>query len=146
MTKRYLRKLFAEYSTLDQRSDCLECQSQEIIDALIAFEREEMRFHRRLYRNRAYFSLDCDDGIERTTLTHIADPYDAFEQKLMRRQIYAALVALPDKQAQRIYAHFFLGKSKTESARAEGIHERAVRVAIARGLRKLRSVLEKHQE
>ena len=79
MTKRYLRNLLAEYSTLEQRSDCLACLSQEIRDALIASEREEMRFHRRLYRNRAYFSLDCDDGIGRTALTHIADPYDVFE-------------------------------------------------------------------
>ena len=51
--------------------------------------------------------------------------------------------SLPDKQAKRIYAHFILGMTKQDIARAEGVHEKVVRVAIERGLRHLEKILKK---
>ena len=37
------------------------------------------------------------------------------------------------KRQKRIYAHFILGMTKQDIARAEGVHEKVVRVAIERG-------------
>ena len=54
----------------------------------------------------------------------------------------AAIASLPDKQAKRIYAHFILGMTKQDIARAEGVHEKVVRVAIERGLRRLEKILK----
>lgn len=40
------------------------------------------------------------------------------------------------------YAHFILGMTKQDIARAEGVHEKVVRVAIERGLRRLEKILK----
>ena len=37
---------------------------------------------------------------------------------------HAAIASLPNKQAKRIYAHFILGMTKQDIARAEGVHEK----------------------
>ena len=42
----------------------------------------------------------------------------------------------------RIYAHFVLGMSKTDIARAEGVDEKVVRLAIERGLRNMEKFLK----
>ena len=60
------------------------------------------------------------------------------------QELHAAISSLPDKQAKRIYAHFILGMTKQDIARAEGVHEKVVRVAIERGLRRLRKNFEKN--
>ena len=49
------------------------------------------------------------------------------------QELHAAIASLPDKQAKRIYAHFILGMTKQDIARAEGVHEKVVRVTIERG-------------
>ena len=41
------------------------------------------------------------------------------------------------------YAHFVLGMSKTDIARAEGVDEKVVRLAIERGLRNMEKFSKK---
>ncbi len=48
----------------------------------------------------------------------------------------------PGKQAKRIYAHFVLGMSKTDIARAEGVDEKVVRLVIERGFRNMEKFLK----
>ena len=48
------------------------------------------------------------------------------------QELYTAISRLPDKQAKRIYAHFILGLTKQDIARAEGVDEKVVRLAIER--------------
>ena len=36
------------------------------------------------------------------------------------QELHAAIASLPNKQAKRIYAHFILGMTKQDIARAEG--------------------------
>ena len=48
---------------------------------------------------------------------------------------------LSDKQAKRIYAHYFLGLSKTEIAQTEGVGKAAVCESIDRGLQELRKII-----
>ena len=55
----------------------------------------------------------------------------------MQEKLYAAIRVLPKKQAKRLYAHFYLGMSKAEIARQEGVTESAVRESINRGLKHL---------
>ena len=43
------------------------------------------------------------------------------EEKQLREQIYSAVMALPEKQAKRIYARYYLGMSVNEIAGAEGV-------------------------
>lgn len=49
--------------------------------------------------------------------------------------------SLPGKQARRIYAHFILGLSMTDIARAEGVARSRVSDSIQRGLRNLEKFL-----
>jgi RNA polymerase sigma-70 factor (ECF subfamily) len=47
-------------------------------------------------------------------------------RKVTNQEIYAAINSLSDKQAKRIYAHFFLAMSKTAIAKAGGVRESIV--------------------
>lgn len=38
-------------------------------------------------------------------------PCEIYERKVTVEQLHAAIAALPDKQAKRIYAYYFLGRS-----------------------------------
>ena len=69
-----------------------------------------------MFWNKAQYSLYADDSIE----------YDA----------------LPHKQCRRVYAHYILGMSKTEIARAEGVSEKNVRQSINRALRSMEIFLK----
>ena len=65
----------------------------------------------------------------------------AFRKKVCLEQLHAALAALPDKQAKRIYAHYFLGLNKAEIARSEKVGKATVCASISRGLKKVEKIL-----
>ena len=48
-------------------------------------------------------------------------PEMLLEEKQLREQLYAAVMALPEKQAKRIYARYYLGMRVSEIAAAEGV-------------------------
>ena len=58
-------------------------------------------------------------------------------------QLHAAIASLPDKQAKRIYAYYFLGMSKSAIARTEGVSKAVVGDAIDRGLKNMEKFLKK---
>lgn len=93
--------------------------------------------------DKAFYSLDRDEGIEREILQKPLNPAEIWEQRQMTELIYKGLSKLPVKQRQRIYAHFFLGMSKTDIARAEGTDASSVRKSINRGLHQLKKYFEK---
>ena len=106
-------------------------------------ERAEVAYHLRKYRHKAYYSLNRGDGIEHDILFVSLSPSEIYERKVTVEQLHAAIAALPDKQAKRIYAHYFLGMSKAEIARAEGVAVNAVKDAISRGLKNIGRFLKK---
>lgn len=61
-------------------------------------------------------------------------PDELLVEQFVRKQLYDAVMALPDKQAKRIYAHYYLGMSKAEIAQYEGVNESAIRKSIKQGL------------
>ncbi len=56
-------------------------------------------------------------------------------------QLQAAMASLPDKQGKRIYAHYILGISKSDIARAEGVSKSRISESIERGLRNMELLL-----
>ena len=64
------------------------------------------------------------------------------EDKQWREKIYAAVMNLSKKQAQRIYSRYYLGMSTQEIAQAEGVSPRRVRDSIYLGLKKLKESLK----
>ena len=59
------------------------------------------------------------------------------EEKQFREQVYAAVMKLPEKQAKRIYARYYLGMAVNEIAEVEGVDPSRVRDSIRRGLKQL---------
>ena len=128
-----LRELYPDAYT----SDYFVVVPDEVAEVFITFERMENAYKQRTYYHRAYFTLDCSDGIEQSIVFRSLTPEEIYERKLTREQLHAAISSLPDKQAKRIYAHYILGISRAEIAKAEGVSKVAVTYSIQRGMRVL---------
>lgn len=119
----------------------------EVPDELLAvfeeYAKAEAAYERKTYDYKAHYSLDRDDGIEHDILFVSLSPDEIYERKLTSKQLHTAIASLPDKQAKRIYAHYFMGMSKTAIARAEGVSEGTIRESIARGLQSIEKYLKK---
>ena len=97
----------------------------------------------RCITNKAHYSLDCDNGIEKAVVQHPLTPEEILEDKQLRDQLYAAVMELPDKQAKWIYARFYLGMTIKEIAKVEGVDLSWVYKSIKRGLKRLRKKVQK---
>lgn len=113
---------------------------------LLEAERQEEAYRRRMYRHKAQYSLDRGDGIEHDICFVSLSPFEVYERKITAQQLHAAISALSDKQGKRIYAHYVLGISKSEIARAEGVSEKNNRKSISQGLRNLEIFLRNFSE
>jgi RNA polymerase sigma-70 factor (ECF subfamily) len=138
MKKINLRDIYPHY-----RHDIFADVSCEIECILHKFDLLEAAYVRRVYRNKAHYSLDRNDGIEAAAIYAMLTPSEEYEHKEALSALYAAIASLPDKQAKRLYAHFFFDMSKAEIARAEGVNVRSVSESIERGLRNLKKILRK---
>ena len=67
MKKINLRELYPDVYTTDFFVDVTE----EVMETIRAAERAEAAYDRRMYRYKAYYSLDCDNGIENAILQSI---------------------------------------------------------------------------
>ncbi len=132
MSKINLRDYYPFYT-----SDCFIEVSDELVVFLEGCEKAENAYQRKKYRYNAHYSLDRRDGIEHDILFVSFTPEELYERKLTTEQLHAAIGNLPDKQAKRIYAHYFMGMSKTAIAKAEHVTEGTVRESILRGLKNI---------
>lgn len=119
--------------------------SDEVAAALLESNRKEAAYRRRVYYHKAFYSMDQGDGIEYDALYLSVTPWEVYERKLTLTQLHAALAALPDKQAKRVNAHYFLGMSKAEIAQAEGVNKSQITRSINRALKKLEKILKNFQ-
>lgn len=103
--------------------------------------REHADFERRRVHN-AFYSLDANDGIERDIVLLVLSPEEIYERKMSNQELYAVINSLPEKQAKRIYAHFFLNMSKAEIARIEDVSKAAVTHSIEQGLKRIEKFLK----
>ena len=101
-------------------SDCFMEVSEEVAEMFKEFDRKEAAYRLRTYRHKAYYSLDRDDGLEHEAVFVVLSPHELYERKVTMQELHAAIASLPDKQAKRIHAHFILGMTKQDIARAEG--------------------------
>ena len=102
----------------------------------------EQAYQSKVRYHKAYYSLDRGDGIEHSALFVSISPDEIYERKLTNEQLHAAIAALPDRQAKRIYAYYFLGMSKTAIAKAEGVNKSQVTRSINQGLSHLEKYLK----
>lgn len=137
MTIINLRDFYPSYT-----SDSFIEVPDEVAAALLEFDRKEAAYRLRTYRHKAYYSLDREDGIEHEAIFVALSPTEIYERKVTMQELHAAIANLPDKQAKRIYAHFILGMSQTEIAKAEGVSKMAVCYSIERALKAMENFLK----
>lgn len=137
MAKINLRDYYPYY-----KDDCIIDVPEDVAEALQELDRLEAAYQRRTYRHKAHYSLNKGDGLEHDVLFVSLSPCEIYERKITFEQLHAAIASLPDKQAKRVSAHYFLGMSKMAIAKAEGVGESTVREAIERGLRNIERFLK----
>lgn len=116
----------------------------EVADLLYSYKLNEAAYYLRTYRHKAFYSLDLGDGIEYAALLTQPSPFEVLEQQRMKELVYKGLATLPEKQRQRIYAHFFLGMSQRAIARAEGCNKSSVADSINSGLIRLKKFFQEN--
>ncbi len=110
MKKINLRELYRDVYTTDFFVDVTE----EVMETIRAAECAEAAYERKMYRYKAQYSLDCENGIENAVLLKPQTPEMVLEEKQFQEQVYAAVMRLPEKQAKRIYETRFLAVGKTD--------------------------------
>lgn len=120
--------------------DCFIDVSEEVFNFLKDSKRNEKAYNQRIYYHKAFYSLDFQDYIEKYSWIN----YQESEEIYNRKALYRALKLLPQKQANRIYAHFVLGVKMSEIAKEEGVGKSAISLSIKRGLHKLFWILKKN--
>ena len=133
MQKINLRELYPDI----YKTDLFVEVNDEVQAVFLAGKRAEMAYERKLYRYKAQYSLDCENGIENAVLWKPQTPEMLLEEKQLQEQLYSAVMALPEKQAKRIYARYYLGMTVNEIAEAEGVDPSRVRNSTRRGLKQL---------
>ncbi len=113
MKKINLRELYPDVYTTDFFVDVTE----EVMETIRAAERAEAAYERKMYRYKAQYSLDCENGIENAVLLKPKTPEMILEEKQLQEQVYSAVMNLPEKQAKRIYARYYLGMTVNENCR-----------------------------
>ena len=106
MKKVNLRDLYPDVYKTDHFVEVTE----DVLETIRDSERAEAAYDRRMYRYKAHYSLDCDNGIENAILLKPQVP---------------------------IYARYYLGMRVGEIAAAEGVDPSRVRDSIRRGLKQL---------
>ena len=115
--------------------------SEELAELFAACDRREAAYRSRVRYHKAYYSLDRGDGIEHLALHVGESPEEICVQNEAKRELYAAMQKLPNKQQRRIYAYFFMGMSMTEIAAAEGVGCATISQSIHAGIRNLEKSL-----
>lgn len=116
--------------------------SDEVAAELLADKRYERAYQRRVYYNKAQYSLDAGDGIENAAIPSGLSLDAIMEYKVTICELCRALNSLPDVQGRRIDAHYILGKSYKQIAKEEGVDESAVRASVKRGLQSMKKYLK----
>lgn len=105
MAKINLREQYPDF----YKNDYIIEVPDEVAAIMQEYDRLEAAYRRRTYYHKAHYSLDRGDGIEYNALFVSVMPYEIYDRKVTMEQLHAAIASLPDNQAKRITARYFLG-------------------------------------
>lgn len=115
--------------------------TEEVAAELRADKRSERVHWQRMKRNDANCSLDAEDKLESSACYGEPTPEELLERAELFYRLWNALNSLPEMQGRRVDAHFILGMSYREIARAEGVDKSAVRHSVLLGLKEMKNFL-----
>ena len=116
--------------------------SDEVAAELRASKLAEAAYAERVRYNKAYYSLDCDDGIEYSACLSEPTPQELLERMERFYYLWNALNSLPEAQGRRVDACVILGRSYREVAQEEGVNESSVRESVKAGLENMKKYLK----
>ena len=127
--------------------------SDEIVEAFLLDKRAEAARERKMYRYKAHYSLDCDDGIEKAAIGWAQpSPEDALMEKEEQaeyaeqiRRLYEAISHLTPIQARRLHARYMLGMKIREIAEMEGVDSSRVSQSIRGAVKRLRRYFDRQK-
>ena len=101
----------------------------EIADALLHLRREDKNRVNKIWYHKAYFSLDCEDGIENRAIgwaqpspeDYIIQAEEETAHELLLEHLREAIDNLTPIQARRLHMRYMLKMKYREIAEAEGI-------------------------
>ena len=125
--------------------------SDEVAEALLLMRREENNRTHKIWYHKAYYSLDCEDGIENCAFDFTAKSPEEILVEREEEQVYLATLELlaeamenlTEIQSRRIHARYILGKKLIEIAAEEGVSVSVVQQTVKSGLKRLRTYFEK---
>ncbi len=120
--------------------------SDEIVEAFLLDKRAEAARERKMFRYKAFYSLDCNDGIENAAIgwaqplpeDYLIEKEELAEYEELIRRLYEAISSLPPMQARRVHARYMLGMKVKDIAAMEGITPSQAGKSIHAALRRLR--------
>ena len=112
------------------------------IDAMFEqYRLAEQALEKRRCRNGDVISLDNEPGVEAHILERVPGPEEEVMRHIQNEELYKAMRSIPRKQAERIYAYYFMDMTLDEIAAAEGVSKSAVRKSIMLGKTELKKIL-----
>ena len=117
--------------------------SDEVAAELKADKLYEEAHQRRTTRNKAQYSLDCNDGIEYSACLHEPTPQELLDRMELFIHLWNALNSLPEVQGIRVEAHLILGKSYRQIAQEQDVDKSVVRRSVKRGIAAMKKYLKK---
>ena len=138
MTKINLREQYPDF----YKNDYVIEVPAEVAAIMQEYDRLDAAYRRRTYYHKAHYSLDRGDGIEYEALFVSMTPCEIYERKVTMEQLHAAIAFLPDKQAKRINARYFMGLTVSEIAKSASVSAASVSESIQRGLRNMEKFLK----
>ena len=133
-------KVFYPWYTHDEYIEV----SEEVAAELMAGRRCEAAHAERVRYNRAFYSLDCGDGLEYTACLHEPTPQELLDRAELFVRLWNALNSLPEIQGRRVDAHLLLGKSFRQIAREEGVDKNAVRRSVRAAIKSMKKYLREN--
>lgn len=139
MVKINLRDYYKEYS----KDEYLEV-SYEVYDTLLQFKRLEEAQKKK--RHKAYFSLDCNDGIEKDCLNKPHQPDAIWLTRTIYDELRDAIESLPARQIRHLYLLFYCNLRKSDIARLEGVSWQTIDRSIRKSLLHIKESLKLEEE
>ena len=118
--------------------------SDEVAAVFQSSKLAEAAYAERVRYNKAYYSLDCDDGIEYSACVHEPSPQELVERMERFYHLWNALNSLPEIQGRRVDAHLIEGKTYREIAREEGVDKSAVSSSVLCGIKAMKKYLKEN--
>ena len=125
----------------------------EIADALLHLRREENNRKSKMFYHKAYFSLDCEDGIENDAIGWeqpspeqlMIQAEDEAAHELLLEHLREAIGQLTPTQARRLHMRYMLEMKYREIAEIEGISPTQASDSVRRAVKKLQRYFKKRK-